>query len=56
MNKSGENSVGYLNTVVALVQNLLNEFVSHLSLEAKVFFALLVVIVTVVVIKYCPVA
>ena len=56
MNKSSENSVGYLNTLVVLVQNLLNEFVSNLSFEAKLFFALLVVIVTVVVIKYSPAA
>jgi hypothetical protein len=51
---NNENSVGYLNTMVALVQNLLNEFVSNLDFEAKLFFALLAVIVTVVVIKYRP--
>ena len=49
-----ESSVGYLNTMVALILNLLNEFVSNLIFEAKLFFALIVVIVTVVLTYYRP--
>jgi len=47
-------SVGYLNTIVALVRNLLDEFVLTLSFESKILFIILVVVMTAVLSKYRP--